>query len=161
MIWMTTIKEALQAMYDVGIQQIDVYYAEMIEDGETGWQVDVMCDPINDMCESSWTWRVTSVEELTKVIEEDEFFISEDWVVITNRPFSENTVRESIRKWLLANGFGMGVQMIDIDDAAGSGYVRELRDIRMEHEIANSVPLVATHDELDIAMGIHETKETQ
>jgi hypothetical protein len=137
---MTTIQEALQAMYDVGTRQIDVYYTGMIEDDETDWQVDVMCDPINDMCESSWTWTVTSVEEFIKVIEEDEFFISEDWVVITNRPFSENTVRESIREWLLANGFDMGVQMIDVDDATGSGYVRELRNIDMEKQEQNAVP---------------------
>ena len=55
---MTTITEALQLMYDTGVRQIDIYYAELISDGETGWSVDVMCDPINDICESSWTWTI-------------------------------------------------------------------------------------------------------
>lgn len=138
---MTTIVEAVQFMYDEGIRSIDIYYAELISDGETEWAVDVMCDPINDICRSSWTWTVESIEEFIKILEEDGYFISDVWEIVTRYPFSENVVHDAISEWLLVNGFVMQVRVIDVDDATGSGYVRELRELDLEEEIANAAPL--------------------
>lgn len=138
---MTTIVEAVQDMYDAGIRSIDIYYAELISDGETEWSVDVMCDPINDICESSWTWTVESGELFMEVIKEDGYFIPEDWIIVTGYPFSEDVVHDAISDWLVANELVMQVRVIDIDDATGSGYVRALRDMDLEHEIEDATPL--------------------
>lgn len=138
---MTTIKEALQLMYDAGIRQIDIYYAELVSDGETCFSVDVMCDPINDVCECSWTWTVESAELFIEVIEEDGYFIPEDWIIVTRYPFSEDVIHDAISDWLVVNELVMQVRVIDIDDAAGSGYVRKLRDMDLEYEIKHSTPL--------------------
>jgi len=143
---MTTIKEALQLMYDAGVRQIDIYFAELVNDGETNFSVDVMCDPINDMCESSWVWTVMSTKVFIRIIEEDKFFVPASWEIITDCPFSEDVVGEAVYEWVLANKLDVCVRVVDMDDAVGSGYIKRLREMNLEKEILNSTPLRTLHD---------------
>ena len=141
---MITIVEAVRSLQNAGVDTLQIYFAELVDDGETDFSIDVMCDPINDMCESSWTWTVESIESFIKILEEDEYFISDVWEIVTIHPFSEDVVHDAISEWLLVNGLSIQVRVIDIDDAAGSEYVRELRKMDFEEEISNATPLL-TH----------------
>ena len=147
---MTTILEALQLMYDAGVRQIDVYYAELISDGETNFSIDVMCDPINDMCESSWTWSVSSFEFIESELEDNDYFVGADWEILTNGTFSDKVVSGAIDEWLLSNSVDMTTRVIDIDDAQGSGYVRELQNMDLEYELDNATSCQSLTQFLDI-----------
>lgn len=135
-----TAKEALQQMYDDGVRQIDVYFAEDIQDGDTLWSVDVMCDPVNDICNTNWTWVVESINLFKECVEEEGYFVADDYEIITCNPFSERVVCGAINHWLVCNDLSINVQMIDVDDAVGSGYIRSLRDIDYESLIEDAIP---------------------
>ena len=136
-----TIKDALEILHTNGTRSIDIYYAELINDGETDWSVDAMCDPINDITEHSWTWTITSLSEMERMLDDDKYFVCADWEIITNEPFSADVVRGAIKEWMFVDGFDVGVRVIDVDDAAGSGYVKRLRDMYIEHRIEDATPL--------------------
>jgi len=128
-------------MQDSGVRTIDVYHAEMINDGELAWSVDAMCDEVNVLAESSWTWTIYSLAEVGKILEEDSIFVSDDWEIITNKPFSDNAICAAIGEWLLVHEISMQVRMIDADDAVGSGYVKRLREIDLDYDVSNAVSL--------------------
>lgn len=138
-----TIKDALEILHTNGTRSIDIYYAELINDGETDWSADIMCDPINDITGHSWTWTITSLSELEKMLDHDDekYFVCADWEILTNKPFSDDVVGAAIKEWLDSNGLDMEVEVIDIDDAIGSGYVKTLMEMDMDEEIANATPL--------------------
>jgi hypothetical protein len=144
---MTTIIEALDVLRNDGVGSLDIYFAELIEDGVTEWSVDVLCDPINDLTMCSWTWTISSLSEVKKMLEDDDYFVCADWEIITNKQFSNKIVSDAINEWLTSNAVEMTTCVIDVDDAAGSGYVRELRNMDLEWEIDNSTPLITLVDE--------------
>jgi hypothetical protein len=144
---MITIIEALDILRNDGVDSLDIYFAELIEDGATEWSVDVLCDPINDLAMCSWTWTISSLSEVKKMLEDDDYFVCADWEIITNRQFSNDVVSAAIEEWLISNAFDMTTRVIDIDDATGSGYVRELRNMDLKWEIDNSTPLITLVDE--------------
>lgn len=146
---MTTITEALRTLQASGTDVLEIYFAELIEDGETEWSVDVMCDPINDLTGHSWTWSIVSLAEVTKAFEDDDYFVCADWEIITNLPFCNKVVSDAINDWLTADAIYMTSRVIDVEDAAGSGCVRELRNMDLEWETNNSTPLVTSMDERD------------
>lgn len=143
---MTTITEALDILHGAGVKVLEIYFAELVDDDETEFSIDVMCDPINDVCESSWTWSVSSFKFIESILKDDDYFVGADWEILTNRVFSDEVVSGAIDEWLLSNGFDMTTRMIDIDDATGSGYIKQLREMDLEYEINNATPLVTVHD---------------
>lgn len=145
---MTTIIEALDILRSAGVKTLEIYFAEMISDGETEFSIDVMCDPINDICQSSWTWTVSSFKFIESELEDDDFFVGADWEILTNRAFSDEVVSGAIDEWLLSNSVDMTTRMIDIDDATGSGYIKQLRELDLEDEISNATPLTTHVDNI-------------
>jgi len=146
---MTTITEALELMQSAGTKVLDIYFAEMLADGDTEYSVDVICDPVNDLTMQSWTWTISSFKTIEEMMKDDEYFICADWEIITDKPFTNDVVSGAIDEWLLSSGFDMTTRVIDIDDAAGSGYVRKLRDMDLEYEIENATPFGALFLEED------------
>lgn len=141
---MYTILEALGELQEDGVDVLDIYFAELLDDGATMWSADVLCDPINDLTMHSWTWTIRSLAEVEKIFEDDDYFVCEDWEIITNKPFSNKIVSDAINEWLTSNTVDMTTRVINIDDAVGSGYVRELRNMDLEWEINNSTPSVTS-----------------
>jgi len=125
---MTTLIEALQILQDNGTHTIDVYFAEIINDGDTAWSMDVMCDPVNDMAKLPWTWTIYSLEEVKQIIGEDRAFVCDNWDIIVDVPFSEQVICSAIDEWLLVNNIKMKTRLVDINDAAGSGYIKDVRE---------------------------------
>ena len=146
---MTTMIEALELLRSYGNKTLDIYFAEMIDEDTTDYIIDVMCDEINNITGDNWTWEIWSLDEMKKFFDDDEFFVCDGYDILTDKPFSDDVVRVAVTNWLLANGFDMTVRVIDVDDAAGSGYVRELRNMDLEWETNNSTPLVTLVNERD------------
>ena len=142
---MANMIEALQSLEDKGVRILDIYFAELIHDGELVWSADVMNDDVNNLCESSWSWTVYSLAEFINILDEDHYFVCADWEIITDNMFSDEVICVAIDEWLLSNNIAMTTRMIDVDDAVGSGYIKSLREMDLENELANATPL----EELD------------
>ena len=129
---MTTLIEALQTLQDNGVRTIDVYFAEIINDGDTTWSVDVMCDAVNDMAKLPWTWTIYSLDEVKQILGEDRVFVCDNWDIIVDVPFSDQVVCPAIDEWLLVNDIKLKTRLIDINDAVGSGYIKEMREMCLD-----------------------------
>ena len=145
---MYTILEALCELHEDGVDVLDIYFAELIYEDAAEWSADVLCDPINNLTMQSWTWTISSLTEVEKMLEDEDYFVCADWEIITNKPFSNEIVGNAINEWLISNAIDMTTRVIDIDDAAGSGYVRQLRNMDLGWEIDNSTPLATSVDPL-------------
>ena len=129
---MTTLIEALQTLQDNGVRTIDVYFAEIVNDGDTTWSVDVMCDVVNEMAKLPWTWTIYSSDEVKQILEEDRVFVCDNWDIIVDVPFSDQVVCPAIDEWLRVNNINLKTRLIDINDAAGSGYIKEMREMCLD-----------------------------
>ena len=129
---MTTLIEALQILQDNGTHTIDVYFAEIINDGDTAWSVDVMCDAVNEMAKLPWTWTIYSLDEVKQILGEDRVFVCDNWDIIVDVPFSDQVVCPAIDEWLLVNDIKLKTRLIDINDAVGSGYIKEMREMCLD-----------------------------
>jgi len=118
-------REALDELWKEGHETIDIYYPEDIGTGEESWSVDVFQDEVNERCGLNWTWTVISRKELEKEGEkEDEL---PEWDIVVDEPFSDRVVCDAIEKWLRNRRHEFGVRMIPMEQARGSGLVKELR----------------------------------
>jgi len=133
--------ESLQLLQDKGVKILDIYYAELIVEGESVWSVDVMSDEVNNLSDSSWTFTIYSLLEFENILKEDHYYVCDSWEIITDRPFSTDVVCAAVDEWLLSNNITMTTRMIELDDAVGSGYVKSLREMDLEREITNATPL--------------------
>lgn len=116
------IKEA----WNEGMETLDIYYAEDISPGEESWYVDVYQDEINESCHSNWTWTVINRKNLEQEGEkEDE---TPEWEILVDGPFSEQVVKDAVEKWLQERGYKFKVKMIPIEQAKGSGIIKDLRE---------------------------------
>jgi hypothetical protein len=123
------IKE-LKKMEKNGVETLKIYYAEDIHEGSEKWSVDVMQDDLNNSCKMGWTWTVTSLKEfIDEVNDYDKLtYVCNDWEIIVNKPFSDEIICEAINTWLDSNDINIKVEMIDIKDTEGSGYVKKLKE---------------------------------
>ncbi len=120
--------EALDMLWKEGHEILDIYYPEDISTGEESWSVDVYQDELNERCHLNWTWTVISRKELEKEGEkEDE---SPEWEIVVDEPFSDRVVCDAIEKWLRDRRYEFGVKMIPLEQARGSGMVKELRALK-------------------------------
>lgn len=119
------IREALDMLWKEGYETLDIYYPEDISTGEESWSVDVYQDEVNERCHLNWTWTVISRKELEKEGEKEDD--SPEWEIVVDEPFSDEVVRNAIEKWLKDRRYEFGVRMISLEQARGSGMVKELR----------------------------------
>lgn len=123
------IKE-LEEMEELGIETLVIYYAEDIKEGSDKWSVDVMQDELNNLCDMGWTWTVMSFDEFKYILNDDDdlTYIGDSFEIIVDKPFSDNVIVEAINSWLDINCLDIKVEMIDIKDTEGSGYVKDLKE---------------------------------
>lgn len=122
------IKE-LEEMEELGIETLVIYYAEDIKEGSDKWSVDVMQDELNNLCDMGWTWTVMSFDEFKYILNDDDLtYIGDSFEIIVDKPFSDNVIVEAINSWLDINCLDIKVEMIDIKDTEGSGYVKDLKE---------------------------------
>jgi len=114
--------------------------------GEESWSVDVYQDDVNERCGLNWTWTVISKKELEAEGEKEEEL--PEWEEVVDEPFSDEVVRSAIEKWLRGRGYEFGVRMISLEQARGSGLVKELREREIESEEHEAVSMEMMEKEL-------------
>jgi len=106
----------LQAMSDEGITTLKIYYYEDIDPGEIRWWVDVSNDRLNRACATNWVWTVLSEIEDAEYRTEYPDDMAEDYEMVVDEPFSEETVCGIIKYWINEScGLDFDVKMIDLD----------------------------------------------
>ena len=115
--------------------------------GEESWSVDVYQDEVNERCRLNWTWTVISKKELEAEGEKEEEL--PEWEEVVDEPFSDEVVRSAIEKWLRGRGYEFGVRMISLEQARGSGLVKELREREIESEEHEAVSMDVMERELE------------
>lgn len=119
-------KDVLDELWNEGQETLYIYYAEEMSVGEEKWFVDVYQDEINERCNSNWTWTVINKKELEQEGEkEDEI---PEWEILVDEPFSEGVVKEAVKKWLNERGYKFEVRLIPLEEAKGSGMIKDLRE---------------------------------
>ncbi|RZN39081.1 MAG: hypothetical protein EFT35_04025 [Methanophagales archaeon ANME-1-THS] len=119
-------KRALAELQEKGHDVLDIYYPEEMRQGEERWSVDVYQDELNECCRLNWTWTVISKKELEAEGENEEEL--PEWEIAVDAPFSDDGIKKAIEKWLRGEGYEFGVRMIELEQAKGSGLVKELRE---------------------------------
>ena len=127
---MEKIIKELEEMEELGIETLKIYYAEDIKEGSDKWSVDVMQDDLNNLCAMGWTWTAMSFSEFKCILNDgdDLTYVCDDCEIIVDKPFSDEVVCNTINVWLNINDINIKVEMIDVKDAKGSGYVKELKE---------------------------------
>ena len=123
------IKE-LAEMEEYGVETLKIYYAEIIQEDSNEWSVDVMQDELNNLCDMGWTWTVTSLKEFIKEVNDysELVYTCSSWEIIVDKPFSDDVIRKAINMWLDCNDINIKVEMIDVKDVEGSGYIKKLKE---------------------------------
>jgi len=143
--------KVLDELQEEDYEILDIYYAEEIDSGEDEWSVDVYQDEVNERCHLNWTWTVMSRKQLA-VDREEESDLPE-WVIVVEEPFSDAVVCKAIGRWLLGRGYDLGVRMVPLEEAGGSGLIRKLREMDIESEMERGVSIEDMEKELEEAEG--------
>ena len=127
---MENVIKELEEMEELGIETLVIYYAEDIKEGSEKWSVDVMQDDLNNLCEMGWTWTVMSFSEFKSILNDGDELIYDcsSWEIIVDKPFSDDVICKAINIWLNSNHINIKVEMIDVKDVEGSGYVKDLKE---------------------------------
>ncbi|MCK4475599.1 MAG: hypothetical protein KAU16_02635 [Methanophagales archaeon] len=139
-------KRALAELWEEGHEILDIYYPEDMSQSEESWSVDVYQDELNERCRLNWTWTVISKKELETEGEKEEEL--PEWEEVVDEPFSDEVVCKAIEKWLRGRGYEFGVRMISLEQARGSGLVKELREREVESEEHEAVSMEMMEKEL-------------
>lgn len=123
------IKE-LEEMEELGIETLKIYYAEDIKEGSEEWSVDVMQDDLNNLCEMDWTWTVMSFAVFKGILNDGDELVYSccSWEIIVNKLFSDDVICKAINIWLNCNDINIKVEMVDVKNVEGSGYVKDLKE---------------------------------
>ena len=139
-------KRALAELWKEGHEILDIYYPEEMSLGEESWSVDVYQDELNERCGLNWTWTVISKKQLETEGEKEREL--PEWEEVVEEPFSDEVVCKSIEEWLRGRGYEFGVRMISLEQARGSGLVKELREREAESEEHEAVSMEMMEKEL-------------
>ena len=127
---MENVIKELEEMEELGIETLKIYYAEDIKEGSEKWSVDVMQDELNNLCDMGWTWTVMSFSEFRCILNDNDdlAYVCDDCEIIVDKPFSDDVIRKAINMWLDCNDINIKVEMIDVKDVEGSGYIKKLKE---------------------------------
>ncbi|MEA3323948.1 MAG: hypothetical protein U9Q37_02260 [Euryarchaeota archaeon] len=143
--------KALNYLREECYEVIDIYYAEDIDSGVDEWSVDVYQDEINKRSHLNWTWTVMSKKQLA--VDREEGGDLPEWVIVVEEPFSYAVVCKAIERWLLGRGYDVGVRMVPLEEAGGSGSIRKLMEMDSESEMGQSVSTEDMENELEEVEG--------
>ncbi|TRZ88356.1 MAG: hypothetical protein D4R88_07930 [Methanosarcinales archaeon] len=138
--------EVLSSLWKEGHDVLSIYYPEDVERGANTWWVDVYQDEINERAGLNWTWTVISRKQL-EVDGEEEIDLPE-WMMVVDEPFSDQVVYGAIKDWLRGRNYEFEVEMIPLDQARGSGLVKELRERDLQSERLYAVPMEKVMEDL-------------
>lgn len=138
--------KVLDELWQGGHEILDIYYPEEISLGEEEWSVDVYQDEINELCHLNWTWTVMSKRQLEIDGEKEDDL--PDWIVVLEEPFSDEVVCKSIEGWLRDRGYKFGIKMVSLEQVGGSGLVKKLKQMDIESEKRDAVPMEKVMKEL-------------
>ncbi|MDP2798642.1 MAG: hypothetical protein Q8O60_01985, partial [Deltaproteobacteria bacterium] len=138
--------EVLSSLWKEGHDMLSIYYPEDVERGADTWWVDVYQDEINERAGLNWTWTVISRKHL-EVDGEEESDLPE-WMMVVDEPFSDQVVYGAIKDWLRGRNYEFEVEMIPLDQARGSGLVKELRERDLQSERLYAVPMEKVMEDL-------------
>lgn len=138
--------KVLDELWREGHEILDIYYPEEIYPGEEDWSVDVYQDEINDLCRLNWTWTVMSKRRLE--IDGEKEGNLPDWVVIVEEPFSDEVVCKAIEGWLQDRGYKFGIKMVSLEQVRGSGLVKKLKEMDIQSEKGDAIPMEKVMKEL-------------
>ncbi|MEW6214014.1 MAG: hypothetical protein AB1478_02235 [Nitrospirota bacterium] len=141
--------EVLDELWEEGHEILDIYYPEEMPQGDELWSVDVYQDEINDQCRLNWTWTVISKKQLEMDVEKESH--QPEWVIVVDEPFSDEAVCQAVEKWLRGKGYKFRVKMISLDEARGSGLIKKLKQMDIESEKREAVPMETVIEKLDKA----------
>jgi len=101
--------KALDELWEEGHDPLHISYVGETNPGDDVWSVDICQEEINDRCDMKHTWRVISRRMLEMSgRKEDEL---PEWEVTVDEPFSEETVRRAIERWLRDRGYEFEVRL--------------------------------------------------
>ena len=138
---------------DEGYEVLDIYYPEDIKQGEELWSVDVYQDEINERSRLNWTWTVISRKQLEADDEQEDH--QPEWAIVSDAPFSEEAVKGAIEKWLKEREYNFTVRLITLDQAKGSGLLKELRNRVKEIGREETIPF----EDVDKQLSQEDIKE--
>lgn len=138
--------KVLDELWEEGHEILDIYYPEEIGLGEEEWSVDVYQDEINERCHLNWTWTVMSKRRLE--IDGERKGDLADWVVVVEEPFSDEVVCKAVGGWLRDRGYKFRIKMVSLEQARGSGLIKKLRQMDIESEKKEAVPMERAMKEL-------------
>lgn len=130
--------KTLDNLWDAGHEVLDIYYPEDIKHGDELWSVDVYQDEINEQCHLNWTWTVISRKQLETDGESEDHL--PEWSIVIDAPFSEDEIKDAIEKWLLERGYTFTTRLITINEAKGSGLLKEIRNRTDKPGIEETIP---------------------
>jgi len=137
----------IDELQDESQEILDIYYAEQMSPGEGAWFIDVYQDEVNECCHLNWTWTVISKKRI-EIDDETEDDLPA-WMIVVDKPFSDEVVCKAIEKWLQDRGYEFRVRMISLDQAKGSGLIKKLKKIDIEEEKRSAIPMEKAMKELD------------
>jgi len=140
-------RDVLDELQDESQEILDIYYAEQMSPGEGAWFIDVYQDEVNECCHLNWTWTVISKKRI-EIDDETEDDLPA-WMIVVDKPFSDEVVCKAIEKWLQDRGYEFRVRMISLDQAKGSGLIKKLKKIDIEEEKRSAIPMEKAMKELD------------
>lgn len=130
--------KTLDNLWGAGHEILDIYYPEDIKHGDELWSVDVYQDEINEQCHLNWTWTVISRKQIETEGEREDHL--PEWSIVIDAPFSEDAIKDVIEKWLRERGHSFTIRLITINEAKGSGLLKEIRNRTDKPVMEETIP---------------------
>lgn len=100
-------EECLRLAHKNGIRTLNIYWLEDIQDGDDDWFVDVCENQIHNLCKIRWVWCVIS----KIMFDLDDSAEIDDSIIVVNKLFSKEEVKQAIEDWLRAKNLNFKINM--------------------------------------------------
>lgn len=99
---------------------LEIHYTEDVKEGEEVWSTDVRQDEINERCGTERAWTLISKKQLD-LDPEKKGKRHPDCVIVVDKPFSRQTVVDSLERWLYDRGYTFTVELVEPGQAEKTG----------------------------------------
>lgn len=95
---------------------------------------------LNKRCGTNWIWTVVSQARLNE--EGNDITDVAFWHISTEEEYSNDAVADAVSDWLSRHGYDLDVEVTSIEEAEGSGILKELEEFsEKDFESEQYVPL--------------------